>query len=85
MKQFILLNDQEGYYKILSAETAIDALRQHVEYCNCGIEENKAFQILCDSGKMTVTELITYANHYLLPSYAEIREIYILGELVAKS
>lgn len=81
---FILMNDQERSYHIITADTALEALKQHVEYCCPGIEENKVFQILCDSGKMTIAELIVYANRYLLPDYSAVREIYILGDKVAE-
>lgn len=82
--QFIFLNDQECTYRIITAKTVVEALKQHVEYCCAGKEENKVFQILCDSGKMSVSELIVYANYYLLPDYSAIREIYMLGEKVAE-
>ena len=82
--QFILLNDQEGYFRIVTADTAVDALKQHIEYCCAGIEANKIFQILCNSNQMSLPELISYANRYLLPNYSSVREIFILGEKVAE-
>lgn len=78
--QFIILRQEEHSYHIQPADTALDALKQYVsEYC-CA--KDKPFSILCDSGQMTLSELIDYANQYLLCNYAAIHEIYALSEKV---
>lgn len=77
---FIFLNHEEHRYSTVIADTVLDALRQHIEQQYFSDHGMKAFAILCESGKMEMSELITYANQHFL--HNEINEIYALGERV---
>ena len=78
--KYIFLNSQEGSFTILEAPSPIKAIKKYHQD-NCFDEmSNKAFLVLCDSGKITLPELITYANHHDLCNYNAIEKIFALGE-----
>lgn len=79
--QFIILQQEDTYYITKNVKNAMEALCEYILYYDaCG--NPKVFNILCESGKMNLAELITYANQLILPQYATIKEIYVLGESV---
>ena len=80
--QFIFLHYEEKNYTIVTADTALDALKRYIEqnyFCDAGM---KVFAILCESSKMDLAELIAYANTHFLCSYNAIKAIYSLGDKI---
>lgn len=73
-----ILCQEDNVYHIETADNVVDALKQYVAY-HYGMD-NTPFDILCDSGKMALPELVKYANQFLLPAYAEVLAIHALGE-----
>lgn len=70
---------EDGNY-IEDAENAVDFLKKVVKHCTYDV--TKVFDILADSGKMTVNELVEFANNDLLTDYDAIASIYELGKQI---
>lgn len=71
---------QEDYNSIGEAENAILFLKKVVE--SCTFSSTKVFNILADSGEMTISELVDFANTHILNGGSEISSIYELGEQI---
>ena len=80
MRYIILRTEEQNYHIIDDAANELDALKQYIEYCFSG--DLKIFNILADSGKLDLSELVAYANNYLLCNYAAIGAIYSLGDKI---
>ena len=70
---------EDGNY-IEDAENAVDFLKKAVKYCTSA--GTKVFDILADSGKMNINELVDFANENLLTSDDGIGSIYELGKMI---
>lgn len=70
---------KDGNY-IEDAENVVDFLKKVVKRCT--YDEIKVFDILADSGKMTVNELVEFANNDLLIYEDAIVSIYELGKQI---
>ena len=70
---------EDGNY-IEDAENAVQFLKKVVKYCTPA--GTKVFDILADSGKMTVNELVEFANNDLLTDDDAIASIYELGKQI---
>ncbi len=70
---------EDGNY-IEDAESAVEFLKKAVKYCTSA--GTKVFDILADSGKMTINELVDFANENLLTNDDGIESIYELGKLI---
>lgn len=70
---------EDGNY-IEDAENAVEFLKKAVKYCTSS--GTKVFDILADSGKMTINELVDFANENLLTNDDGIESIYELGKLI---
>ena len=70
---------EDGNY-IEDAENAVEFLKKAVKYCTSA--GTKVFDILADSGKMTVNELVEFANNDLLTDDDAIESIYELGKQI---
>ena len=70
---------EDGRY-IEDAENAVDFLKKAVKYRTSA--GTKVFDILADSGKMTINELVDFANENLLTNDDGIESIYELGKMI---
>ena len=70
---------EDGNY-IEDADNAVEFLKKAVKYCTSA--GTKVFDILADSGKMTINELVDFANENLLTNDDGIESIYELGNLI---
>lgn len=70
---------EDGNY-IEDAENAVQFLKKVVKYCTSA--GTKVFDILADSGKMTINELVEFANNDLLTDDDAIASIYELGKQI---
>ena len=70
---------EDGNY-IEDADNAIDFLKKAVKYAT--VSGTKVFDILADSGKMTVGELVEFANVNLFTDDDAIASIYELGKQI---
>lgn len=70
---------EDGNY-IEDAENSVEFLKKAVKYCTSA--GTKVFDILADSGKMTINELVDFANENLLTNDDGIESIYELGNMI---
>ena len=70
---------EDGNY-IEDAENAVQFLKKVVKYCTSA--GTKVFDILVDSGKMNINELVEFANNDLLTDDDAIASIYELGKQI---
>lgn len=70
---------EDGNY-IEDAENATQFLKNVVKYCTSA--GTKVFDILADSEKMTINELVEFANNDLLTDDDAIASIYELGKQI---
>lgn len=70
---------EDGNY-IEDADNAVQFLEKVVKYCTSA--RTKVFDILADSGKMTINELVEFANNDLLTDDDAIASIYELGKQI---
>ena len=70
---------EDGNY-IEDADNAVEFLKNVVKHCTSA--GTKVFDILADSGKMSINELVEFANNDLLTNDDEIASIYELGKQI---